>query len=163
MYVDPVQRLRSARRRLAEPVESMAQTAAQHATELVIDALDVNALLDRTDVDRLLGHIDVNRLLDRVDVERLIARVDVAALLDRVDVNGLADRVDVDALVRRTELGAIIARSSTTMFSEGIDLVRSQAVGLDELLARWVSRLLRRGAYDRRPRAPGPVSPRAGR
>ncbi|WP_300611134.1 hypothetical protein [Trebonia sp.] len=154
MYVDPVQRLRSARRRLAEPVESMAQTAAQHATELVIDALDVNALLDRT---------DVNRLLDRVDVERLIARVDVAALLDRVDVNGLADRVDVDALVRRTELGAIIARSSTTMFSEGIDLVRSQAVGLDELLARWVSRLLRRGAYDRRPRAPGPVSPRAGR
>ncbi len=128
-------------------MESAAQSVARRATDLVIDALDVNALLDRTDVNRLLDHIDVNRLLDRVDVERLIARVDVEALLDQVDVNEIADRIDVAALVDRTELGDIVAKSSTTIFSEGIDLVRSQAVGLDDFLGRWASRLLRRGAY----------------
>jgi hypothetical protein len=105
--VDPVDRMRSASRRFAEPVESMAQTVARRATELVVEALDVNALLDRTDLNRL----------------------------------------------------------STTIFSEGIDLIRSQAVGLDDFLARWVGRLLRRGSA--RPAAPlGPrllVTPQAQR
>jgi hypothetical protein len=160
--VDPVQRVRLAGRRFAEPVESVTQTVARRATELVVETLDVNALLDRTDLNRLLDQIDVNRLLnhvdmdrlldrvdvdsllDRVDVDRLISRVDMPALLRQVDVNEIADRVDVAALVERTELGDIVARSSTTIFSETIDLVRSQAVGLDNFLARWVARLLRR-------------------
>jgi hypothetical protein len=142
--VDPVERVRSASRRFAEPVESVTQTVARRATELVVETLDVNALLDRTDLNRLLDQIDVNRLLDRVDVDELIARIDMAALLRQVDVNEIADRIDVAALVERTELGDIVARSSTTLFSETIDLVRSQAVGLDNFLARWVARLLRR-------------------
>lgn len=175
MRVDPVERVRSASRRFAEPVESMAQTVAKRATELVIEALDVNALLDGTDLNRLLDRIDVNRVLDRVDVERvidrvnmdrvldrvdmdrLIARVDMQALLNQVDVNELADRIDVGALLDKTELGEIITRSSTTIFSEGIDLVRSQAVGLDDFLARWVNRLLRRGTA----RPPAPLGPPA--
>jgi hypothetical protein len=156
--VDPVERVRSASRRFAEPVESVAQTVARRATDIVVEALDLNALLD---------NIDVNRVLDRVDVEKLIDRVDVQALLNQVDVNELADRIDVAALLDRTELSSIVARSSTTIFSEGIDLVRSQAVGLDGFLARWADRLMRRGTA--RPAAPlGPpllvsplVSPRA--
>jgi hypothetical protein len=173
VHVDPVERARSARRRFAEPVESMAQTVARRATELAVEALDFNALLDqidvnrvlgRVDVDRLLAQVDVNRVLDTVDVERLIERVDMQALLNQVDVNEVADRIDVAALLDKTELSAIVARSSTTIFSEGVDLVRSQAVGLDDFLARWVNRLLRRGTA--RPPAPlGPpllVSPQAG-
>lgn len=151
-HVDPVERVRSASRRLAEPVDSMAQTVARRATELVVEALDLNALLDRTDLNRLLDQIDVNRVLDRVDVDRLIERLDMQAVLNQVDVNELADRIDMAALLDKTELSAIVARSSTTIFSEGIDLVRSQAVGLDDFIARWVNRLLRRGTA--RPAAP---------
>ena len=174
MYWDPVERVRSASRRFAEPIESMAETAARRAIELVVEALDVNALLDRTDVNRLLDHIDVNRvlehvdvnrLLDQVDVDRLVARLDVNALVSQVDVNEIADQVDVAALVDRTNLGEIVARSSTTIFSEGIDLVRSQAVGLDDFLGRVFSRLLRR-QYAGPPAplgSPGVADPQAGR
>jgi hypothetical protein len=152
--VDPVERVRSASKRFAEPMELMAQTVARRATEIVVEALDVNALLDKVNVnrvldkvnvDRLLDQVNVNRVLDKVDVERLITRVDMQALVDQVDVNEIADRIDVAALLDKTELSAIVARSSTTIFSEGIDLVRSQAVGLDNFLARWVDRLLGRG------------------
>jgi len=133
--MDPVERMRSAGKRLAEPVDSMAQTVAKRATELVVDSLDINAVLDRVDVNKLLNQVDVNQLLDRVDVERLLARV---------DVNELTERVDVNALVDRTELKTVLARSSTTVITQGIDLVRSQAVGLDDFMARWVNRILRR-------------------
>lgn len=172
--VDPVDRMRSASRRLAEPVDSVAQTVARRATELVVDSLDLNALLGqidvnkllaRVDVDRLLDHVDVNRVLDRVDVARIIARVDMDALLSRVDVNAIAERVDINAVLGKTEFSALLTRSSSTVFSEGIDLLRSQAVGLDNFIARWVDRVLGRGT--RRPRAPlGPrllVSAQAGR
>ena len=142
--MDPVERMRSARKRLAEPVDSMAQTVAKRATELVVDSLDINDVLARIDVNKLLNQVDVNQLLDRVDVDRLLARVDVNALVDKVDVNELTERVDVNALVDRTEIKTVLARSSTTVFTEGIDLVRSQAVGLDDFLARWVNRILRR-------------------
>ena len=142
--MDPVEQMRSARKRLAEPVDSMAQTVAKRATELVVDSLDINDVLARIDVNKLLNQVDVNQLLDRVDVDRLLARVDVNALVDKVDVNELTERVDVNALVDRTEIKTVLARSSTTVFTEGIDLVRSQAVGLDDFLARWVNRILRR-------------------
>jgi len=97
--------------------------------------VDVNKLLNQVDVNQLLNQVDVNQLLDRVDVERLLARV---------DVNELTERVDVNALVDRTELKTVLARSSTTVITQGIDLVRSQAVGLDDFMARWVNRILRR-------------------
>jgi hypothetical protein len=172
--VDPVDRMRSASRRLAEPVDSVAQAVARRATEIVVDSLDLNALLGqidvnkllgRVDVDRLLDQVDVNRVLDRVDVARIIARVDMDALLSRVDVNAIADRVDINAVLGKTEFSALLTRSSSTVFSEGIDLLRSQAVGLDNFIARWADRVLGRGT--RRPRAPlGPrllVSAQAGR
>jgi hypothetical protein len=151
--MDPVERMRSAGKRLAEPVDSMAQNVAKRATELVVDSLDINDVLSRIDVNKLLNQVDVNQflsqvdvnqLLDRVDVDRLLARVDVNALVDKVDVNELTERVDVNALVDRTEIKTMLAKSSTTVVTEGIDLVRSQAVGLDDFLARWVNRILRR-------------------
>ena len=142
--MDPVERMRSAGKRLAEPVDSMAQTVAKRATELVVDSLDINDVLARIDVNKLLNQVDVNQLLDRVDVDRLLARVDVNALVDKVDVNELTERVDVNALVDRTEIKTVLAKSSTTVFTEGIDLVRSQAVGLDDFMARWANRILRR-------------------
>jgi len=168
-HVDPVERARSASRRLAEPVDSMAQAVARRATELVVDSLDVNALLGQIDVNKLLDRVDVDRIISRVDMDALLSRVNMDALLSRVnidallsrvnidavasrvDVNAIADRVDVAALLDKSELSAILTRSSSTVFSEGIDLVRRQAVGLDNFIARWADRVLGRGT--RRPAA----------
>ena len=140
-------------RRLAEPVESLAQSVARRVIELVVEALDVNAILDqvdlnrvldRVDVNRLLDQVDVNRLLDEVDVDRLVARVDMEALLSRVDVNEIANQVDIATLLQRGDIQTVLRSSSSTIASEGVDLVRSQAVGLDDFFARWVYRLRRR-------------------
>ena len=60
----------------------------------------------------------------------------------------------MDALVERTDLGAVIARSSGGMGTEALDAVRSQAVGLDQFIDRWVQRLLRR-------KHPAPAAPPA--
>ena len=89
-------------------------------------ALDMNALLEMVDLNAVLDQLDIERVLDRIDLDRLLARI------------------DVDALVEQTDLGAVIARSSSGIASDALDVVRSQAVGLDELIARWIGRLRRR-------------------
>jgi hypothetical protein len=160
--MDPSERMRTASRRLAEPVEVLAQNVARHVIELVVEALDLNALLDQIDVNRLIERIDVDSIIARVDMQAVLSRVDVNELASQVDINtlasqidlntlasqvdlnALASQVDIDALLQRTDIEAVLSRSSTTIASEGIDLVRSQAVGLDDFLARWVYRIRRR-------------------
>ena len=104
----------------------LAQAVADRVIDLVVSALDVNALLDEVDLNAVLERIDLNRLLERVDL------------------NDLLQHVDVDALVEHTDLGAIIASSTSGVASDVLDVVRSQAVGLDEFIARWIGRLRRR-------------------
>jgi len=151
MVVNPRDRQRPAGRR--NPVEAIAQQVTERVVDLLVSALDVNelaaridlnALLDRVDVNRILKQVDLNALLDQVDVNAVLARVDLKPLLERVDVNDLVSQVDMDALVERTDLGAVIARSSGGMGAEALDALRSQAVGLDQFVDRWVQRLLRR-------------------
>jgi hypothetical protein len=115
-------------------VEALAQAVAERAVELVVSALDVNALLDE---------------------------VDLNAVLDRIDLNGIVERIDVDALVEQTDLGAIIARSSSGLASDALDVVRRQVVGLDEFIARWMGRLRRR-PYTGPPGPPGGLRAGAG-
>ena len=143
--VDPLDGLRRAGKRVTDPLESLAQSVAQHVVELVVHAVDLNALLQQVDLDALLARVDVNEFL---------ARVDVSALLDRVDVNEVLRRVDVDALVAETDLGAVIAQSSGGLATEALDAARSSAVGLDGFVDRWVGRVVRR-------RHPRPVAPPA--
>ena len=114
-------------------MEALAQVVAERAVDLVVSALDVNALLDE---------------------------VDLNAVLDRVDVNGIVERLDVEALVEQTDLGAVIARSSSGVASDVLDVVRSQTVGLDEFIARWIGRLRRR-PYTGPPGPPDRLRPRA--
>ena len=133
--MDPLARLRSVGDRLTPSAEALAQLVADRVVDLVVSALDVNALLDRVDVDALLDRTDVDKLLDRVDVNRLLARVDLDPILARVDM---------DDLIAQTDLGAVVARSSGGVASNALDVVRSQAVGLDEFMARWAGRMRRR-------------------
>ena len=148
---------------MTDPAEVLAQEATERVVELVVNALDVNelaaridlnALLSRVDVDAILKKVDVDALLDQVDLNALLARVDLKPLLDRVDVNDLVQQIDMGALIEKTDLGAVIARSSGGMTTEALDAVRSQAVGLDQFVDRWVRRVLR-------PRHPWPAAPAA--
>jgi len=139
--------------RIAAPADALAQAIADRVTDLVVHALDVNALLgnvepnsllERVDVDALLDRVDVDALLERVDVNRLLNRADVDKIVRRIDLNEAVQRIDIESLVEHTDLGTIIARSSGGVASEALDVVRSQAVGLDEFIGRLVARLLRR-------------------
>jgi hypothetical protein len=135
--MEPMERLRSAGKRVTDPLEGLAQRVAESVIDLVVHALDVNLLLEQVDVNALLARIDVAQLLDRVDL---------TALLERVDINALLQRVDVEALVAHTDFGEIIARSSSGVASHALDAVRGQTVNLDGTIDRGVWRLVRRNA-----------------
>ena len=159
--VDPRDRLRNAGKRLTDPAEALAQRVAERVIDLVVEVLDLNALvlqldlnavLARVNLNDVLQRVDVKTLLDQVDMNDLMSRIDLDALMARVDVNDLVQRLDVDGLVEKTDLGAVIARSSGGVASEALDSARSQAVGMDQFVDRWVQRVLRR-------RRPGPVAP----
>ena len=124
----------------------------------ILDQVDVDKLVDRVDLNKILDQVDVDRLLAKVDLDELLARVDVDAVVDRVDINGIAQSVDIDAIAMHTDIGAMIAQSSGGIASDALDAARSQAVGLDEWIARWVARLLRRDAPAQRPHFGGAVS-----
>ncbi len=128
--------------------EQLAQAVAERVVSIVMDAIDMDALLDRIDVDAVIARVDVDSVVSRVDVDHLIDRVDVEKIIERVDVKKIVERIDIDAVMEQTELGSIIARSTTGVASEVLDLIRSQGVGLDDFVARWVNRILRRRPED---------------
>ena len=126
--------------------------------------VDLDALLKRVDVDAVMARVDVEKIIDRVDVQRIVERVDINAILRQVDVNAVVAQVDIDSLVENTELGSIIGKSASGVFTEILDLVRAQGVGLDDFCARWTNRVLRRNPASLSP-GPGmapPVLPTSG-
>jgi hypothetical protein len=56
--------------------------------------------------------------------------------------------VDVDAVVEQTEIGSIVARSTSGIATETLDVARTQAVGVDDVVSRVVNRVMRRRAGD---------------
>jgi hypothetical protein len=121
---------------LGSRVEQLAQALAERLVPLIVDAIDMNALLDKVDVEKLIERIDVNAVIERVDLN---------AVLERVDLNAIVDNIDIDALVEHTEIGSIIAHSTTGVLTEILDVVRAQGVGLDDFVLRWGNRLIGRG------------------
>ena len=150
--MDPFERRLSADGRIVPRREAFTQAVTERAVELVISALDVNALLDQVDLNAVLDQVDINQMLDRIDLDRL---------LSRMDLNDLVRHIDFDALVEQTDLGAIIAASSSGVAGDVLDVVRSQTVGLDEFIARWMGRLRRR-PYTGPPGPPDRLRPGAG-
>ena len=112
--------------------------------DALLARIDVSALLERIDMSALLDRIDVDEIINRVDVDRIIQRVDVDAIIGRVDIAEVVGRVDVDQLVSRTEIGGLIAKSTSGVVSQALDVVRQQGVGLDTVIGRAASRLMRR-------------------
>ena len=150
--VDPFERQRLADGRLVTRREALAQAVTERAVELVMSAVDLNALLGQVDLNAVLDQVDLDRVLDRIDLDRLLARM---------DLNDIVQSLDVDALIQQTDLGAVIAASSSGAAADVLDVVRSQAVGLDEFIARWMGRLRRR-PYTGPPGPPGRPRAEAG-
>jgi hypothetical protein len=119
----------------ANRIEHLAQAVAERVVSAVMDTIDINAIL---------AHIDINAILERVDVNALVDEIDVNKLIEKVDFQEIIDKIDIDALVEHTEIGTIIAKSTSSVAMEALDVVRSQGVGLDDFVARWVNRILRR-------------------
>ena len=115
-------------------MESIAQGVAERVIDLVVEALDMNALIARIDLNIVLARVDLNQIVDRLDVNKLMARV---------DINQIVGRIDIETLVKNTDLGALMVSSSSNLATEAVDLGRSHAVSLDDTLARWVSKLRR--------------------
>lgn len=143
---------RSATRRVADQVESIAQGVAQRVIDLVVESLDLNALIAQIDLNAVLARVDLNEVVDRmdlnevvahIDLDEVVARVDMNKLLARVDINQIVSRIDVETLVKNTDLGAIMVSSSSTLATEAVDQGRSHAVSMDDTLGRWVSRIRR--------------------
>jgi hypothetical protein len=126
-------------------VEQLAQALAERIVPLIVEAIDIDALLDKVDVEKIIDRVDVEKIIDRVDVQKIIDRVDVQQIIDRVDINAIVNEIDIDSLVEHTELGSIIARSTTGVLTEILDVVRAQGVGLDDFILRWGNRLVGRG------------------
>jgi len=121
---------------LGSRVEQLAQALADRLVPLIVDAIDMNALLDKVDVEKIIERIDINAVIERVDLN---------AVLEQVDLNAIVDKIDIDALVEHTELGSIIAHSTTGILTEVLDVIRAQGVGLDDFVLRWGNRLIGRG------------------
>ena len=121
---------------LGSRVEQLAQALADRLVPLIVDAIDIDALLDKVDVEKIIERVDVQKVIDRIDIQQVI---------DRVDMNAIVDGIDIDALVEHTEIGSIIARSTTGVLTEILDVIRAQGVGLDDFILRWGNRLIGRG------------------
>jgi len=141
--MEPLERLRTAGKRVTDPLEQLAQRVAERAIDIAIHALDIN---------ELVAQLDLNAVLDRIDVQALLERVDFNALLEQVDLNALIQRIDVEALVEQTDFGEIIAKQTSGIASGALDAVRGQSVSIDGTIDRGVWRLVRRNAS--RPAAP---------
>lgn len=105
--------------------ERLAQAVAERVVALVVDALDVNALLARIDVDELLERIDVTALLARVDVDALVARIDVEQLVARID------------------LASTVATTASGAAEDTLAALRHTARRGDDLVAAWTARATR--------------------
>lgn len=115
--------------------ELLAQRTMERVLDLVVQSLNVNELAQQVDVNELLSQLDLNAVIEKIDLNELLARVNIQALVDRVDI---------DAIIQHTDIGAAIAMSSGHVTGKGVDILRGQAVALDDRINHWVRRLLRR-------------------
>src|SRR5215471_9998374 len=78
--MEPLERLRTAGKRVADPLEQLAQRVAERAIDIAIHAVDIN---------ELVAQLDLNAVLDRIDVEALLARTDFGDIIAK-QTSGIA-------------------------------------------------------------------------
>ncbi|QRY63102.1 hypothetical protein JVX90_02330 [Gordonia sp. PDNC005] len=92
------------------------------ATQMLMDAIDLNRIVGTLDLNPIVEKLDINAVLDTVDLNRLIARLDINAVLDQVDLPKLLERIDLNALLADLDLDAVLARVDANAFLDGVDM-----------------------------------------
>ena len=108
-------------------------------TDLVLEQVDLRAVISSIDLDEVVGRVDVTAIIDGLDIDAVAARVDVQKIVDRLDLVAIADGV-----IEELDLAAIIRASTETMATETVDGIRVQGLHADRFVARVVDRTLRR-------------------
>ena len=100
----------------------------------------LDTVLDQVDLTQLvLERVDVNAVIAAADVDAVVARADIDAVLERIDLIALAETI-IDGV----DLPGIIRDSTGSIASEGIRGVRMQTIDADERVNRLVDRVLLR-------------------
>lgn len=110
-----------------DPVKTLVAAIAVHVVELVLDEIDLTALV-----------------CERVNIDAVAADVDIDAIVERIDLIGLANKV-VDGV----DLPAIIRESTTSMTADVMTDIRGQSERADDFVGAIVGRMLRRSAEPR--------------
>ena len=88
-----------------------ARTESARVAELFADAVVpqlVDAVVDRLDLtDLVLERVDLRAVISSIDLDEIVGRVDVTAIIDGLDIDAVAARVDVQKIVDRLDLVAI--------------------------------------------------------
>jgi hypothetical protein len=128
--------------------------------EPVLDRVDITGIvLERVDLQRI-----VEAVLDRMDLTQVVLdRVDLKTVVESaigsIDLNEIVrthvDLADIaEEVIDEIDLPEIIRESSTGVAAEVVDVTRMSAVSADELVSRWVDRVLLRRSK-RRTEVPG--------
>lgn len=139
-----------ARNELVNGVDTEVRTRATPLAKAVLERVDTTAIvLEAVDLKAIvtaaLDSIDLtDTVVSRVDLERVVTAaldaMDLTALVrDRVDLAALADEVIEDV-----DLPEIIRESSTGVASDVVRGARMGAIAGDDIVAKWVDRVLLR-------------------
>lgn len=140
-------------------------------TKLVLDHVDLDAVVAAVDLDAAATRLDVDAVVARADLEAAVRRVDLEAVLDRLDmtqlvltrvdlarlVDAVLAEMDLVALAREVidgvDLPAIIRESTGSMASDTVRGARMQSIAADEAVGKAVDRLLLRRRHQTEPAA----------
>ena len=144
--MEPQDRSRSARKGVAGSAELVAQRLAERVIDIVVQAVDINALLQLVDLNALLERVDVNAplkqmdlnaLLKQVDLNEPLRQVDLNSLLARVDVNAPLKQMDVNAPLKQVDLNALLRQVDLNELLEQVDLnAVLDRVDINDVVAR---------------------------
>jgi hypothetical protein len=112
-------------------------------TPVIMDSIDVDAVLAGVDSDRLARELGAS-IADQLDLNAILADLDVDEVLERVDVEALLERIDVEAIARRVRFGALMVESTGEAAGTAIGMARRQAADTNEAIFRSMGRLLGR-------------------
>ncbi|GAA2743710.1 hypothetical protein GCM10009868_18560 [Terrabacter aerolatus] len=129
---------RSRRRDLNRRTLEVARRVAAAVVEVALDLVDVtDVVIDHVDLDAVVRAVDLDRAVERVDVDAVVRRVDVGAILERVDVDEVVARADLDRAVARVDVGAILERVDVDEVVARVDVgAIIDRVDIDAIAAR---------------------------
>ena len=130
--MEPRDRPRSRRKGTAE---LLAQRVAERLIDIVVQAVDINALLQMVDLNALLERVDVNTPLKQVDLNALLRQVDLNAPLREVDLNAVLARVDVNTPLKQMDVNTPLKQVDLNALLKQVDLnALLEQVDLNEVL-----------------------------